>query len=114
MKIETQNIYGGSQQFADSIVNQNPKINFDEHDIHLLKFIGNIEDNEKDEIANDVVSIANRDLLSIERTGATERVKKFIINHKEDAIKWSSIIGKTALAIILAKFGLSLADIGLE
>ena len=42
MQIHSQNIHGGTQQFADTIVNQYQNASFGQNDIELLKFIGSV------------------------------------------------------------------------
>jgi len=117
MKIGTQNIYGGNQQFADTIVNQHPAVQFSSNDIELLKFIGSIPTNseEKQKIAQDVATINKPDVVAdVEKQTAVDRIKEFLLAHEDDVKKWAGVITKASLAIILAKFGLKLSDIGLD
>jgi len=116
MKIGTQNIYGGNQQFADTIVNQHPAVQFSSNDVELLKFVGSTpaSSEEKQKIAQDVATINKPDVADAEKQTAVDRIKKFLLAHEGDLKKWAGIITKASLAIILAKFGLKLSDIGLD
>ena len=52
MQIFSQNIHGGSQQFADTIVNQYQNATFGQNDIELLKFIAGLKTTYIDQKAN--------------------------------------------------------------
>lgn len=115
MQITNHTIYGGNQQFADHIINQHSNAKFEAHDIELLKFIAelNIENNHKQEVDNDV-AISNYDnVLIAAQENAHQRVSQFLLDH-EDAIQtWAGRVSKIVTTTILAKYGLSLADVSL-
>jgi len=115
MQIHSQNIHGGTQQFADTIVNQYQNASFGQNDIELLKFIAELktEEDKKQAIGKDVATINDTSVTEEARETARSRIAQFLIVHKGEISAWAGIIGKIAIAAILAKFGLSLADVGL-
>ncbi|MCI5162590.1 MAG: hypothetical protein D3917_11345 [Candidatus Electrothrix sp. AX5] len=115
MEIKTQNIYGGSQQFADTIVNQYQNATFEQNDIELLKFIAELksEEEKKQAIGADIATVNDANAAEEVKDTARSRVTQFLIDHKSEIGAWAGRIGKIALTAILAKFGLSLVDIGL-
>lgn len=115
MQITNQTIYGGNQQFADHVINQHSNTKFEAHDIELLKFIAelNIENTQKQAVGNDV-AISNDDNVPIAaQENAHQRVSQFLLDHKDAIQTWIGKVGKLIITTILAKYGLSLADVGL-
>jgi hypothetical protein len=116
MQIGTQNIYGGSQQFADTIINQYPNAKFEENDIELLKFIAELktEETAKQAVGKDVAIINDKTITTEVQNYARNRITQFLLDHKSDISAWAGRLGRIAITAILTKYGLSLADVGLS
>lgn len=78
MKINNQNIYGGNQQFADTIINSSDK--FDETDKNLIKLIHeNVPSNEgRMEMLKSLETVKSTDQTDKERKESGSIIKKFI------------------------------------
>jgi hypothetical protein len=108
---------GGHHQFVDgTLINQYPNSKVEQNDIELLKFISEakIEEKIKQAVKKDVV-IVNDDTVSTEvREDSHNRISQFLLNHKDEISAWTGRISKIVITAILAKYGLSLENIGLE
>lgn len=115
MQIGTQNIYGGHQQFADSIVNQYTNAKFEQHDIELLKFIANlkIEETTKQEIGKYIATVNDKTVPTEIHKSAYNRITQFLLDNKSEIQAWAGKVSKIVITAALAKYGLSLADVGL-
>lgn len=115
MIIKNQTINGGNQQFAESIINQYSNATFEQNDIELLNFIAELktEESTKQAAGKDVAIINDISVTTEVRKEAHNRITQFLLDHKGDISAWAGRISKIALTAILAKYGLSLADVGL-
>jgi hypothetical protein len=116
MQITNQTIHGGNQQFADSIINEYPNAKFEQHDIELLKFIAELKTEvaTKQAAGNDVAIINDHTVTREARENAHNRITQFLLDHKGDISAWAGRVSKIVITAILAKYGLSLADVGLS
>jgi outer membrane protein assembly factor BamD (BamD/ComL family) len=110
MQITNQTIHGGNQQFADSIINEYPNAKFEQHDIAELK----TEVATKQAAGNDVAIINDHTVTREARENAHNRITQFLLDHKGDISAWAGRVSKIVITAILAKYGLSLADVGLS
>ena len=114
----TNYIYGGNQQFADSIIHyykDNKDVTFDTNDKELLKFIGGLktEEAKKELVSKDIATINDHTVTAEIKKEAHNRVIQFLLDHKSDISAWAGSITKATIVAILAKYGLSLMDVGL-
>jgi hypothetical protein len=116
MQIGTQNNNNCSQQFADSITNHYSNVPFEANDIELLKFIAELktEEKAKQDIGKDVAIINDKAMTTEVQNHARNRITQFLLDHKSDISAWAGRVSKIAITAILAKYGLSLADVGLS
>jgi hypothetical protein len=115
MEIKNLTIYGGNQQFADSIINQYSNTRFGQNDIELLKLIAESksEESTKYTLAQAIAVVNNETSTLEEQKTASSRISQFLLDHKEDITAWAGRVSKIAIGAILAKYGLSMADVGL-
>jgi hypothetical protein len=116
IQIGTQNIYGGIQQFAETIINENLNAKFEQNDVELLNFIGGLktEETAKQAVGKDIAIINDKTITTEVQNHARNRITQFLLDHKSDISAWAGRVSKIAITAILAKYGLSLADVGLS
>ncbi|WP_319576739.1 hypothetical protein [uncultured Desulfobacter sp.] len=116
MKINNLSIKGGNQQFADNIINQYDNAKFEKEDVELLKFVAELETAEsaKQKIGKDIATVNNTTIAKKDQNNARNSIAQFLLDHKGDINKWAGRISKILIASILAKYGLTLTDIGLS
>jgi hypothetical protein len=78
MKIENQNIYGGRQQFADTIINNSPTL--DETDARFLKLIhdNTHSDEERQQLVQSLENVKAEDTDEAEKKKSGGLLKKFL------------------------------------
>lgn len=82
----------------------------DKADTELMKVVNNVEFENKEQVIN-AINNYNSTQEPLEKTKSKNKITSFITENCMPALK---MIGKTALAIILTKYGMKLADLGLE
>ncbi|MFI3188042.1 hypothetical protein BCS42_01225 [Crenothrix sp. D3] len=116
MIIKNQTIHGGTQQFADSIINQYYNAKFDQHDIELLKFIAELKiaESVKQTTGNDIAIINDQSISLEARKNAQHRIRELLLHQKDAISVWIKRISKVVVTSILAKYDLNLKDIDLN
>jgi hypothetical protein len=116
ININNQHIYGGNQQFAENIINQYKDVIFETNDVELLKFVGGLkaEEAKKELVSKDIAIINDHTVTAEVKKEAHNRVMQFLLDHKSDISAWAGSITKATIVAILAKYGLSLVDVGLS
>ena len=104
MKIQNQHIYGGSQQFADTIINSSK--NLSQQDAPLIKFVAdNVQgEPERAEFVRALDTLKDEKKTDEEKSEAQKLWKKFLESGVSEMAKESvkSLVSPTFWAILLS------------
>lgn len=111
MNIHNQNIYGNANVADNLYIGGNQSnSNFDSTDNYLLKAIESLNPESKN-VLIEAISGFNTTKEPIEKNKSKNKIVSFITDNFIPVLK---VVGKTALGVVLAKYGLKLADFGVE
>lgn len=110
INIQNQNI-SGQAFMADTINMGNNNVVFDKADTELIKYISNSDVENKEQVINAISEYNKENAEPIQKAKSKNKIVSFLTDNCIPVLK---ALGKASLAIILTKYGMKLADLGLE
>jgi len=121
MKIDNQTNIGSNvintdiiagEEFVMEFFKNNPSLKFDAEDEALLKAIGacEIDAQEKASVSDAIKENADENTETKKKTKNRSKIVNFLVDYAVPVLK---VLGQAAIGIVLTKYGLNMADVGL-